>query len=169
MNSELQSSGFSLIELMVTLLIAGIVLAIGLPAFSNFVKDNRLTAQTNDLLVSMHVARNEAVNRGHNVRVLTLSGGTDWTSGWQILLDVDGDGDTDAEDAILRNYDALKNAALTSDVSSVTFEPTGYLDQTLHIRPVEITLEASKCTADDIRVINIQLSGLASFEKQACP
>ena len=162
-------SGFSLIELMYAVVIGGIIMAVGFPLFSGFIKNSRLTTQTDDVLTSLHVARNEAVNRGHNIRILTLSGGTDWASGWQIRLDVDDDGTTDAEDTVLRNYDAIENATLVGDVSSVTFEPTGYLDQDFNAAPAAITLTASKCTADDIRVINIQLSGLVSFTKQACP
>ena len=164
-----QQSGFSLIELMVTVAIGGIVMAVGFPAFSGFIKNSRITTQTNDVLTSIHVARNEAVSRGHNIRILSLSGGTDWASGWQIRLDVDDDGVTDAEDTVLRNYDAIENATLVGDVSIVTFEPTGYLDQVLHTAPAVITLTASKCTANDIRVINVQLSGLVSFTKQTCP
>ena len=164
-----RQSGFSLIELMYAVVIGGIVMAIGFPAFSGFIKNSRLTTQTNDVLTSLHVARNEAVSRGHNIRILTLSGSTDWASGWQIRLDVDDDGTTDAEDTVLRNYDAIENATLVGDVSSVTYEPTGYLDQDFNANPVAITLTASKCTADDIRLISVQLSGLVSFAKQACP
>jgi type IV fimbrial biogenesis protein FimT len=164
-----RQSGFSLIELMTAVVIGGIVMAVGLPMFSGFIKNSRLTTQTNDVLTSLHVARNEAVNRGHNIRILTLSGDTDWASGWQIRLDVDDDGTTDAEDTVLRNYDAIKNATLVGDVNSVTFEPTGYLDQDFNANPVAITLTASECTAEDIRIINVQLSGLVGFTKQACP
>lgn len=164
-----RQSGFTLIELMVTVAIGGIILAVGFPSFAGFIKNSRLTTQTNDVLTSLHVARNEAVNRGHNIRILTISGGTDWANGWQIRLDVDDDGNIDAEDTVLRSYDAIENATLVGDVSSVTFEPTGYLDQDFNATPVAITLTASKCTGNDIRVINVQLSGLVSFTKQPCP
>ncbi len=164
-----RQSGFNLIELMAAVVIGGIVVAIGFPAFSGFIKNSRLTTQTNDVLTSLHGARNEAVNRGHNIRVVTLSGGTDWASGWQIRLDVNNDGTTHAEDTLLRNYDAIENATLVGDANSVTFEPTGYLDQLFNANPVAITLTASKCTGDDIRVISVQLSGLVSFAKQTCP
>ncbi len=161
-------TGFTLLELMVTVAIGGIVLAIGLPAFSGFIKSSRLTTQTNDVLTSLHVARNEAVNRGHNIRILTLSGNADWSTGWEILLDINNNGTTETEDIVLRNYDAIESATLDG-VSSVTFESTGYLDQLLHVRPVEITLEPDECNDKEKRLIIVHLSGLVTFTKEDCP
>ena len=164
-----QQSGFSLIELMAAVVCGGILLAIGLPAFGNFIKNSRLTTQTNDVLTALHVARNEAVNRGHNVRVISINGDTDWAFGWQIRLDVDNKNDIDAEDIVLRSYDAIENATLVSTDSSIAYESTGFIDQEWNPNPIAITLTADSCTATDVRVINVQLSGLVSFVKQTCP
>ena len=164
-----QQSGFSLIELMAAVVCGGILLAIGLPAFGNFIKNSRLTTQTNDVLTALHVARNEAVNRGHNVRVISINGDTDWAFGWQIRLDVDNKNDIDAEDILLRSYDAIENATLVSTDSSIAYESTGFIDQLRNPTPIAITLTADSCTATDVRVINVQLSGLVSFVKQTCP
>jgi len=167
-----QQSGFSLIELMAAVVCGGILLAIGLPAFGNFVKNSRLTTQTNDVLTAIHVARNEAVNRGHNVRVISINGDTDWAFGWEIRLDVDNNGSTDSPntiDIVLRSYDAIENATLVSTDSSISYESTGYIDQDYNPNPIAITLTADSCTAKDIRVISVQLSGLVSFVKQTCP
>jgi len=164
-----QQSGFSLIELMAAVVCGGILLAIGIPAFGNFIKSSRLTTQTNDVLTAIHVARNEAVNRGHNVRVISINGDTDWAFGWQIRLDVDGKNDIDAEDIVLRSYDAIENATLVSTDSSIAYESTGFIDQEWNPTPIAITLTADSCTATDIRVISVQLSGLVSFVKQTCP
>lgn len=164
-----QQSGFSLIELMAAVVCGGILLAIGLPAFGNFIKNSRLTTQTNDVLTALHVARNEAVNRGHNVRVISINGDTDWAFGWQIRLDVDNKNDIDAEDIVLRSYDAIENATLVSTDSSIAYESTGFIDQEWNPTPIAITLTADNCTATDVRVINVQFSGLVSFVKQTCP
>ncbi len=159
-----RQSGFTIIELMITVTVAGILLAVGIPSFQELIKSNRLTTQTNSLLTALHLARNEAVNRGHNIRVLPISGNLDWAAGWQVRLDVDNDGNTDAEDTVLRSFDAIEKATLTGTANSVTYQPSGFVSATN-----AITLTANDCTGESIRVVSVQLSGLASFNKQICP
>ena len=57
------SFGFSVIELMIVLLIASIVLAMGAPSFIEFRKNNRLTGTANDFLGALQTARTEAIKR----------------------------------------------------------------------------------------------------------
>ena len=63
------SSGFSVIELMIALLIAAIVLAMGAPSFTEFRKNNRLTGNANDFLGAVQTARTEAIKRQVRVSV----------------------------------------------------------------------------------------------------
>lgn len=159
-----RQSGFTLLEILTVVLIGGITLAIGLPSFMGLVKSNRLSAQTNALLSSMHLARNEAVNRGHNIRILPISGTTNWASGWQVRLDVDNDGVADTEDTILRSYDEIQNAGLLGSANSITYEFSGFATAA-----TTLTLTADICTASDVRIISVKLSGLASSKKDQCP
>ena len=161
-----RQTGFSLLELMATVAIGGILLAVGLPSFVNLIKSNRLTTQTNSVLTALHLARNEAINRGHNIRVLTISGDEDWAAGWQVRLDVDNDGVTDAEDTVLRSFDAIEEATLVGDVDNVTYQSSGFITTT---SASTIKLTAYECTGEDIRVINVKLSGLVSSTRQICP
>ena len=62
-------SGFTLIELMTTLLVAGVVLGIGIPAFNQFIATNQMAAGVNDLTSALHLARTEAVKRRANVTI----------------------------------------------------------------------------------------------------
>jgi type IV fimbrial biogenesis protein FimT len=57
------SRGFTLMELLVVLTIAGIVFGFGVPAFRDFTRNNRLSGAANELLVTVVAARNEAVRR----------------------------------------------------------------------------------------------------------
>ncbi len=85
--------GFTLIELMVTLTVAGILLAIAVPAFNNFVLNDRDAGQVNSLIASLNYARSEAIKRGSPTGIkvcpstdgATCNNGTDWATGWIVL------------------------------------------------------------------------------------
>ncbi|WP_156030247.1 type IV pilin protein [Thiomonas sp. FB-Cd] len=55
-----QTQGFSLVELMAVVAIAGILLAVGIPAYSNYVVKSRIQAAQNALLVTANDVRQYA-------------------------------------------------------------------------------------------------------------
>ncbi|MEO8063963.1 MAG: GspH/FimT family pseudopilin [Pseudomonadota bacterium] len=58
-----RSRGFTLMELMITLALAGVLLGIGVPSLRDFQKGGRLTGAANDSLMVVLAARNEALRR----------------------------------------------------------------------------------------------------------
>jgi type IV fimbrial biogenesis protein FimT len=88
--------GFTIIELLVAMVVAGILAAIGIPAFSSFVQNDRDTGQINSLAMSLNLARSEAVKRNTSagVTVCPSSNGAcnspagGWAAGW-LVLDLD--------------------------------------------------------------------------------
>jgi len=136
--------GFTLIELMVTVSVAAVLLAVGVPSFQTTVKNNRLTAAANSLVGALNLARSEAIKRGVFVTFCKRNGGgTDcdnsasWNDGWIVFSDLDRDGvfddDGDAnlcepdEDCLVRVYPPL-NAQIDLGFSRdrVTFDPNGF-------------------------------------------
>lgn len=60
--------GFTLIELMVTLAVAGILLAVGIPSYRSLTVGNHLSTVSNQLVSSLQVARMEAIKRNGPVQ-----------------------------------------------------------------------------------------------------
>jgi type IV fimbrial biogenesis protein FimT len=104
---------FTLIEILVTVAVAGVLLGIAAPAFTTFVLNNRITSQTNDLIAILAVARSESAKRGVRVTVCattdystpscTGGGASAWKLGYIAFADQNGNGAFDAAtDVLLR-------------------------------------------------------------------
>ena len=93
-----KSSGFTILELMLTVGIIGIVTAIAIPSMRVFMQNDRLTTQINTLVGHLAYARSEAVLRTQPVNLctssdgLTCSGAATWHGGWIIYEDTDNNG-----------------------------------------------------------------------------
>ncbi|HEB82226.1 MAG TPA: prepilin-type N-terminal cleavage/methylation domain-containing protein [Gammaproteobacteria bacterium] len=86
-------SGFTLIELMITLFIVGILAAIGLPSLKSFSQGSRLIAASNEMVSALHVARSEAIKQNVAVSVCassdakTCGAAATWKDGWIVFVD----------------------------------------------------------------------------------
>ena len=114
-------TGFTVIELMITVAVAGVLMAVAIPSFSNLQKDNCLTTSTNTFVTSLQQARSEAVKRRTNVTLTASSGISDneWGTGWTITLDEDrnSNGTLDAGEDYNGNGGSPERAVLVRTVS----------------------------------------------------
>ena len=69
--------GFTILELMITLVVLGILTALADPSFSKMIARNNLSAASNDLVVALLTARSEAVKRERYVTLCPSSNGND--------------------------------------------------------------------------------------------
>ncbi|MBP8307966.1 MAG: GspH/FimT family pseudopilin [Burkholderiaceae bacterium] len=93
-------------ELMATLAVLAILLAVGIPSFSEFTVNYRTTAQANDLLADLAFARMESVKLGRTVEV-SAEGGV-WEDGWRVGVDLNTDGDIGDTGELLRQHGAAE-------------------------------------------------------------
>ncbi len=161
----IKQKGFTIVELMFTMTIAGVLLAIGIPTFGDLVKNNRISTETNKVIASLRYARGEAISRDVSIGMVPIVAGNDWTEGWQIRLDVDGNGDfTDAGDTVLRNIDRINQSTLLTGagVTQIVFNSGGDVTAA---SVTTFTLEANDCTDDDnhIKTISVSLSGITTL------
>jgi type IV fimbrial biogenesis protein FimT len=74
-----KTRGFTLMELMFTLLIASILLGVGIPAFRGMTATSRITTQSNDFVAAITFARSEAIRTNANVTLCRVSDESDTT------------------------------------------------------------------------------------------
>jgi type IV fimbrial biogenesis protein FimT len=112
MNRHIQK-GFTLIELFIALSVAAILLTLAMPSFSTLTMNKRITTQTNDFIVSLALARAEALKRVRRVTVCpsangsSCAGSADWEQGWIVFANLDDDATVDSGEVILQAHSAL--------------------------------------------------------------
>ncbi len=155
------AAGFTLVELLVTLVVVAVLAVVGLPALQSLVARNRLTADANRLLSALYLARSAAVERGRPVQVCAsadgLHCGAGWDRGW-IVAEADTGG---AAGAVLRVFGPL-HAPVVAEAGAparLVFGPDGLLTAPA-ARPVRIGLALSN-DADLRRYLVVGAGGSA--------
>lgn len=127
------AAGFTLVELLVTVTLLAIAIAIGVPSFTSFQRNSELSSATNTLLAAINAARGEAMKRGMNAMVVPADGG-DWASGLVVFVDRDRSLDFDAgRDILIQNGEPLPaylavsaNGPAADDPPYILFDASGY-------------------------------------------
>ncbi len=71
--------GFTLIELMVALAIAALLLLLGMPSFTTFVRNSEIRSTSESIINGLRAATTEAANRNRPVTFSLKGSGADWT------------------------------------------------------------------------------------------
>ena len=140
------SSGFTMIEVLVALAIAGILAALAAPAFSDLIASQRAKAVASELYVTLLKARSEAVTRNANVTLSPKTGG--WQGGWQIL-------DPANASRVLDDRGAASGATI-SGPAGVTYQGSGRVQG--NSAPSFLITTTSGSTAK-YQCVSVELSG----------
>jgi prepilin-type N-terminal cleavage/methylation domain-containing protein len=125
-----RQQGVTIVELMVTLAIAAILLGLALPAYNGFIAQRNLTAQGNDFVLALQLAKSEATLRGQLVSMQSTNaadGDNEWGPGWCVVIGTPGNCN-----AALRNFDARGANTIDGEggidgISTLTFNSRGLL------------------------------------------
>lgn len=156
--------GFTLIELMVTVVVLAVLLGIAIPSFTDVTLGSKLRAQANDLVAGATLARGEAIKRNQSVTFCASADGATcaasggWEQGW-IIRSSGG--------AVLQSHPAAPSGFLITDTTagarSIAFQPTGGVSPGVVLK----VCRASPSVGNQERLVSISLTGRAYVSKTA--
>lgn len=109
--------GFTLLELMMVLVIAGVLLGVAVPGFGRAIERHHLIGAQHQLIASFHLARSLALQTRRPAIVCPSSngqacrGGGVWDNGWLVFVDANNNGQRDPQEAVQR-YESLDGERL---------------------------------------------------------
>ncbi|WXL25094.1 GspH/FimT family pseudopilin [Ectopseudomonas mendocina] len=153
-------SGFTLIELMITLALLAILLGIAVPAVRDFIVKQRVSSATNSLIMSLVFARSEAVKLNRDVRVIpATTAANGWNNGWCLGPVTIG---TDCNHAdVIRVFSANNDVQIASNTGSspkIDFRRDGTVNHPTDTA-LKITADGLPANSESARCIRVSSQG----------
>lgn len=149
-------SGFTLVEMLVTLAVIGFLLAIAVPSFRQVMLNQGIRTASFDLFSALEFARSEAIKRNNTVSVKPVS---TWSTGWKVV---------DPSNTTLRQWTATSTVSVTTTPSSlpaITFTKDGHLTTSTPKLQIDPT---TAMNGVESRCISVDLIGRPKTQTGAC-
>jgi type IV fimbrial biogenesis protein FimT len=175
--SRANEFGFTLIELMISVAIFGILLAIAMPDFNETINRTRVGMQGEELVTDLALARSEAATRSVRTTMCISSNGTScvtaatpWETGRLVFVDNNADGAVTGTETILKYTQALRGdttvsvAGFSGGALSISYGPFGGL-----IPSASGTFTLCSSASSVGRQISVAATGRATNVRVVCP
>ncbi len=102
--------GITLIEVLLTLVIAAVLMSIAIPSYKTLSTRNQVVAQSNQLVAAMHLARSEAIKRGLPITLCKgvgnrcVTSGPGWEQGWLVFVDDNANGQRNRGEIVIQKW-----------------------------------------------------------------
>ena len=172
-NISVPQRGFTLIEMLVSMVVLAVILTMAVPALSGFVRSSKVRAAQSELIASFMLARSEAAKRGIPVSLVASApvASNEFGGGWTVWLDANSDGVVDTGEEVIRRLPDLGGSVTvaandgTNNVTLVRYAPSGFLTAA-----GPISFKVCGSGAPTGFAVALQLVGLADLNDQAtCP
>ncbi|MCC7635563.1 GspH/FimT family pseudopilin [Stenotrophomonas rhizophila] len=169
--SARRSKGFTLVELMVTLVVLGVLAAIAFPNFTSTIRSNRVSTSNNEIMGMLALARSEAVRNKQGAGICASTKGTacdgTWSDGLMAWSDLDGNGSFNGGDTVLRFAQGSPELAVTGSAPAlIAFDARGRRRSAAN---QQIALAPVKCKAGESnRTLTVNLSGQVRVARGTC-
>lgn len=116
-----RSSGLTLLEMLVTLVVLSAVLLVVVPGLTGLRARQQLQARAEDFWSSLMLARAQALLHQQHVSVCAVSaaGQCDpavaWHAGWRVFVDANRNGTIDADERVLQAREAAQGVRITGN------------------------------------------------------
>ena len=150
----MKKTGFTLVEMLITLSILAVLLAVTAPSFNNLMSSSKMVSNANGMIGAFKYARLEAIKRGGIVQV--GQAGTDWTGGIEVWVDNGG------VKEVVRFWPAFSNtSSVSSTKSSFSFNAMGEVNN-------QDNLTLCDNRTEEGMQISILISGAVTAKKVTC-
>jgi type IV fimbrial biogenesis protein FimT len=126
-------AGFTLYELLITVVIIGVILTFAVPNLQDFARNSRMTSTANDLLSAFHLARSESSRAKTNITICPSGDGKSCGGAWDqgLIVFVDENGDltrSGPTESVLRMKGRIASGvslAIAGDATYFSYSSTG--------------------------------------------